>query len=136
MNKNIPETVKLEYLEWLLTPPAERDPKTKPEMAAQLDVSLRSLYNWENSDLFQEKLSDVKRKWGARFYGEILGRLMDVVQNGTDRDAGSATRVLLGHLVVDDVKESDKVSVNTESLEKLKAALKAEGYTVIEDARK
>lgn len=130
MNRNIDDSVKIEYLEWLLTPPSERDPKTKPELAEQLDVSLRTLYNWENSEFFQEKLVEVKTRWGARFYGDILGRLMEVVADGTDRDATAAARVLLGHLVVES-SEAKKEQFSSEAAEKIKKYLEDEGFTVV-----
>jgi hypothetical protein len=43
------------YLEWLLTPEAERSPKTKVEFAKQLGVSTETLRNYTKSPWFQRE---------------------------------------------------------------------------------
>ena len=104
--RNIPDSVRWEYLEWLLTPPSERVPSTKTAMAEQLGVERKTLYNWEESEDFQVKLREVKQKWGVRFESDILSRLISVVDGGSDRDAIAAAKVLLGHIAVKDEGKS------------------------------
>ena len=115
------DRVRAEYLNWLMTPPGQREPPTKKEMAQHLDVAPRTLYNWEGSDEFQRELRTLKGKWGVRWYGDILGRLMAVVQDGQDGNAIRAAQVLLQHLEIapekaDEVVTSDAVAAIAEAL--------------------
>jgi len=129
--RTIDDSLKEAYLEWLMAPPAERDPKTKLEMAEHLGVAPSTLYSWENSPQFQEQLRLLKSRWGVKFHGEILGRLMDVVANGTDTAAIQAAKVLLPHIDTGprEVKEDD---LTAEHLVAIKEALKAQGFQVAE----
>ena len=45
---------KMRYVEWLTTPPQARNPKTKQELAAELDVYPKTLYNWEQDREFRQ----------------------------------------------------------------------------------
>jgi hypothetical protein len=130
--RNIERSVKEEYLDWLMTPPVERDPSTKTEMAEQLGVAISTMWRWEQEPEFQEELRLLKTKWGVRFHGEILGRLMDIVQNGTDTSAIQASKVLLPHLDTGPraVAESD---ILPEELKAIRDALMENGYVVAED---
>ena len=38
---------KMRYIEWLTTPPQERVPATERELARELDVIPKTLYNWK-----------------------------------------------------------------------------------------
>jgi len=129
--RTIDDSTKEAYLDWLMAPPAERDPSTKLEMAEVLGVAVSTLYLWENSPLFQEQLRLLKSRWGIKFHGEILGRLMDVVANGTDTAAIQAAKVLLPHIDTGprEVKEDD---LTAEHLIAIKEALKAQGFQVAE----
>lgn len=127
--RKINAETKQEYLNWLLTPPTERSPRSKDAMAEQLGVTARTLYNWENSEEFQAELKSVKAKWGTRWYGDILGRLKGIIDEGTDRDAISAARVLLGHL---HVEVEDKSHDPTEDqVAAIRELLEGQGYKVI-----
>ena len=127
----IPEDKKEEYLNWLLTIPGEREPATKAEMAPHLGVSRRTLNNWEESDEFMTQMRQIKGKWGVRWHGDILGRLMAIVQKGSDPAAIQAAKVLLPHL---DIRTDDKGSeeITTEMTEAIKQALTSQGFKVIE----
>ena len=129
--RTIDDSTKEAYLDWLMAPPAERDPSTKLEMAEVLGVAVSTLYLWENSPLFQEQLRLLKSRWGIKFHGEILGRLMDVVANGSDTAAIQAAKVLLPHIDTGprEVKEDD---LTAEHLVAIKEALKAQGFQVAE----
>lgn len=45
---------KMRFIEWLTTPPAARVPGTEREFAAELDVHLKTLYNWKQDREFRE----------------------------------------------------------------------------------
>ena len=129
--RTIDDSIKDAYLNWLMAPPAERDPPTKEEIATQLGVARSTLYSWEDTPQFQEQLRLLKTRWGVKFHGEILGRLMDVVTNGTDTSAIQAAKVLLPHIDTGprQVKEDD---LTAEHLVAIKEALKDSGYNVAE----
>lgn len=127
--RKVDASIREDYLNWLLTPPVEREPRTKTEKAAELGVTERTLYNWENSEEFQEAMRSVKAKWGTRWYGEILGRLMNVVDEGTDKDAISAARVLLQHLHVE--SESQTHDPTEDQVNAIREVLEGQGYKVI-----
>ena len=128
--RNIDQSVKDEYLEWLMAPPSEREPATKDAMAAHLGVAVSTLYSWENTPEFQEALRQLKSRWGVKFHGEILGRLMNIVASGTDTAAIQAAKVLLPHIDTGprEVKEDD---LTAEHLKAIKVALEEAGYEVI-----
>lgn len=42
-----------EYLQWLCTPPADREPNTKAAMAERLDVHVATLRRWEKDSMFR-----------------------------------------------------------------------------------
>lgn len=54
-----------QYLEWLVTPPAARVPKTQAEFARQMGVDTTTLRRWEKKDWF-------KSEWDRRV-SEIQG---------------------------------------------------------------
>ena len=130
VGKKYDDSVREEYLNWLMTPPGQREPSTKKELALQLKVSERTLYNWEGSDEFQKEMRTLKGKWGVRWYGDILGRLMSVVQEGQDGNAIRAAQVLLQHLEIAPVK-ADEV-VTSEEVKAIAKALEDRGYKVVE----
>lgn len=49
---------KMKYIEWLTTPPQYREPATEKELAAELDVYPKTLYNWKHEREFREVWSD------------------------------------------------------------------------------
>ena len=123
--------VKTEYLEWLMTPPGERDPATKEGMAEHLGISTHTLYNWEKEPLFQEKLRTLRLEWGSRWYPDILNRLMDVVMNGPPAQSVQAAKTLLAHIDLKEEKQSDLPEMEKHLLEKMTAILKELDYEVI-----
>lgn len=116
------------YKAWLLTPPPERDPKTKLEMAEQLGVAEKTLYNWEGSEEFEDVMRQIKQKWGVRWYGDVLARLKQVIDEGSDKDSISAARVLLQHIDLGEKKSS--TDATEDEVDAIRKALEAEGYKV------
>jgi hypothetical protein len=49
---------KMRYIEWLTTVPAYRNPKTEAELATELDVYQRTLYNWRQDRDFKTVWQD------------------------------------------------------------------------------
>lgn len=45
---------KMRFIEWLTTPPQFREPATEKELARELDVYYKTLYNWKNDRDFRE----------------------------------------------------------------------------------
>jgi hypothetical protein len=48
----------MRYIEWLTTPPQHRDPPTEKELAAELDVYTKTLYNWKQDREFRDVWRD------------------------------------------------------------------------------
>ena len=130
MRRNIPDAIKQEYLNWLLTPPGEREPSSKKAFAEENGVAYRTLYYWEEEETFQQALRKIKSKWGARWHGDILGRLMDIVQDGSDNASVSAAKVLLSHLnIPSEARAQEELDEDQKTL--LAEMLEAAGYKVI-----
>ena len=129
--RNINDEVKKEFIDWLMTPPSERAPATKTEMAEHLGVSLKTLYNWEKTDEVRASLRRLKIEWGARWHGDILQRLMEIVTEGPPAQSVSAAKILLQHLDTGTPEAEDK-ALNDDERHKLKVALEEEGWAVIE----
>lgn len=127
--KRVPDSVRQQYLDWLLTPPADRSPATKTEMAELLGVERKTLYNWEDSEEFQLALTQAKAKWSVRFESDVLNRLIRIIHEGTDRDAIAASRVLLGHITTDD-KGNSSQGLSAEQRAALRRELEEAGFTV------
>ena len=49
---------KMRYIEWLTTPPQFRDPPTEMELAKELDVYQKTLYNWRQDREFRDVWRD------------------------------------------------------------------------------
>ena len=46
---------KVKYLEWLLTPPADREPRTKTQLAELFQVTTRTLSDWSETAEFRDE---------------------------------------------------------------------------------
>lgn len=132
-NRHIDNQVKKDYLEWLMTPPTEREPATKTEVAEQLGVAISTLWRWEQEPEFQEELRQLRAKWGIRFHADILGRLMKIVAEGTDTSAIQASKVLLPHIDAGPKPDTED-DLLPEELRAIKEALESQGYVTKQDA--
>lgn len=125
--RNIDPEVKESYLNWLLTPPGEREPASKQEFANVHGVSYRVLYYWEDEEDFQAALRTIKGRWGVRWHGEILGKLMEIVQTRNDSVAVTAANTLLKHLDLSDSGgKSDELTSDQQKV--VAELLEAAGY--------
>jgi len=54
---------KMRYIEWLTTPPHMRNPRTEGQLAAELDVYPKTLFNWKQDrefcDVWHHETNDV-----------------------------------------------------------------------------
>lgn len=115
-----------QYVSWLLTPPGYREPATKKEFAAAHGVNVRSLYNWEKSEWFRNKIKTEKGDLSVTWLGDILGRLKEIVDSGPPKDAVAASRVLLGYL---EVPETERTGPDEDTVRKI---LEAAGIKIAE----
>lgn len=132
MRRNIDPDIKKEYLNWLLTPPGQREPSTKKEFAEQYEIERKTLYNWEDEPEFQEEMRSIKVKWGNRWHADLLAELYRIaLGSDSDNHRINAIRTLLSHL---DVPENDKVSdeVHDEAARKIMEFLNEKGFKTIE----
>lgn len=125
--RNIPDEVRDDYLNWLMTPPTERDPQTKTAWAEQYGVAYNTLQYWEDSEEFKAALRGLKTKYGARWHAEILDEVMGVVRDGSPTAKVSAAKLLLQHLDLGE-KEDKATEVIPEAVEAIKKALEEQGY--------
>ncbi len=54
----------VEYLDWLCTPPGEREPSSKMKMATHIGVDVKTLRRWEKKPAFrkqwEERVADIQ----------------------------------------------------------------------------
>lgn len=112
------------YLEWLILPEHERNPKTKKEFGELIGVHANSLMRWEKGKVFRER-------WKLGVEGltqspERTQKLLDALYNkGLDGDTKSAELYLkaTGNLKVQqqiDIRNQSSVKdVSDEELEKM-----------------
>ncbi len=106
------------YLEWLMTPEAERAPKTKKAFAAKLDVTVQTLANYEKDLWFQRELN--KRSRGlfkATKMLDVISSMVTIATNPENRNAVSAARLLLDWQ--DKIVEHEKIDLAGISTAKL-----------------
>lgn len=77
---------KQRFLEWLLTPASERDPRTMEALADELGVTRRTLTKWKTED------KEFMEAWEARYLASVGNperkqKLLDTLyQTGSDAD--------------------------------------------------
>jgi hypothetical protein len=129
--RNIDPAIKDEYLNWLLTPPGQREPATKKDFAEMHGIANKTLYNWEDDDEFKEQMRNIKVKWGAKWHADLLAELYRIaLQSGSDNHRISAIRTLLDHLEVED-KTKDNGEIDDEAAKRIAKFLQAEGFKTI-----
>ena len=84
-------------LEWLVTPPGLRDPKTKTALAAEFDVSHRTLNGWIKTKRFQEAWEEASRDvvGGLDKVQEVLEEMRTQALDNTNRNQVSAAKLYL-----------------------------------------
>lgn len=114
------------YLEWLLTPKDVRDPKTKTEFAAMLDVTIQTLTNYERDAWFKRELwNRARRSLKVTKWAEVVEAMFGIATDPGNRNAVSAAR-LLKEIIVMDIGESDNVDFDAKSIEELERLLELE----------
>lgn len=96
------------YLQWLVTPPSEREPASKNKYAAQIGVHPRTLRDWEQREEF-------RRAWSKRAedvvgdpskVSEVLEVLRLQALDPTHRQYAQSVKIYLE--AVDAIKPPDK----------------------------
>lgn len=84
------------YLEWLLTPPSRRQPKTKADFAASLGVDRSTLYKYERDPVFQREYQRLSRGlFKVEKAEKVIDTLFQIATDPDNRNAVSAARTLL-----------------------------------------
>lgn len=84
------------YLNWLLTPPSQRVPQLKKELAASMDVQPETLWRYEQERWFQDELMSRRRGLFKVIDVEgVLKTLLTIAIDPGNRQAVSAARTLL-----------------------------------------
>jgi hypothetical protein len=84
------------YLEWLLTPKAERRPSTKRELAEVLGVTTQTLRNYAKDPWLQRELLTRQRTvFRVEKVGPVLDSLYAQATDPENRQSVSAARTLL-----------------------------------------
>src|SRR3970040_162075 len=115
------------YFNWMLTPPVERVPATKTELAAGMGISTQTLYNYEKDPDFRRRISSAKEQLSAAWYGDIMGRLKTVVDTGAESNAINAAKVLLQHLGIPQEPSQRIHGLDIEALKEAIEILEREG---------
>lgn len=91
------------FLEWLLTPEAEREPRTKRDLAAHLGISETTLYSYTREPSFQKRLaSERARLRKVEKAEDVLSALYERAMGDTPQ-ANAAAKIWLQYtLDVDD----------------------------------
>ena len=103
------------FVEWLLTPQSERDPQTRKDLAAMLEVTTQTLRNYEQEPWVVAQLASRRRKaFNVARVDRVIEALYD---RAVDPDAGasgvSAAKILL------DWTEKQTAEVSAEALREL-----------------
>lgn len=131
MTLKIDPAIREKYLDWLMTPPAYRDPTSKQKFADDHGVHVQTLRYWEKSDEFKSRLAKLKAEWGQEYHADIIGKLLQIVASRDDSVAVQAAKILLQHLDVPSEQKED-IDLTPEAITRIKGELKAAGYNVIE----
>ena len=87
------------YLQWLLTPAAEREPASKTELAELLGVTIQTLGNYTRDPLFQKRYArEAARLRRVEKAEQVMDRLYDRAMHGdSESAANTAARIWLDH---------------------------------------
>lgn len=108
------------YFNWMMVPPAEREPQTKLEFASIIGISPQTLYSYEKDPDFRRKVSNAKEELSTRWYGDIMGRLKTIVDTGAEGNAINAAKLLLQHL---SVPQDESLKLRGIDIEAIEAAI-------------
>lgn len=85
-----------QYLEWAITPPQLREPRTKKGFAESIEVTVQTLANYDRDVWFQREAT--KRSRGlfkATSATDVISTLTDIATDKEHKNAVSAARLLL-----------------------------------------
>lgn len=101
------------YLDWLCTPPAQRDPPTVKELGEKLSISERVLYRWRReADFIAEWEVQYRKVVGSPEKAQrILDKLFETAEDRTDPRQVQAAKAYLEAIEVIKPKKVE-VTVN------------------------
>jgi len=111
------------YVEWLLLPPSNREPKTKTALAEQLGVTYNTLNNYDREPYVQRELTERARaSFKTVSLTEVLASLRDIAtgrayettHGGEVRVVSASAAVSAAKTLLDWVERTD--NVRTEDL--------------------
>lgn len=119
-----------DYLEWLITPPEVREPKTKTEFADKMGVSLNTLRNYSMEPSFQKELHKRQNELGrVEQRPDVMASLFRQATDINNPRSVTAAKVWLDHIErnleavtaedVSEMQDEDLVAVATAILEKI-----------------
>ncbi|MEW6016476.1 MAG: phBC6A51 family helix-turn-helix protein [Pseudomonadota bacterium] len=88
------ENARQAFAAWLATPKGYRVPATYTEMAAQLGVTERTLYNWAIDDDVQEAVSKAMVQQAADGLTAAMDALAKIAADPSNKNAVNAQRLL------------------------------------------
>jgi len=109
------------YLDWILTPAADRMPSTKKEFAESIGVTVQTLWNYEKETFFQKEIDKQSRGlFKASRMPDVIDTLFRIATDDSSKNAVSAARLLMDwqSRIVDD-DETDYTGLSKEQLEEL-----------------
>lgn len=97
-----------QYLEWLLTPEGEREPRTKSALADLMGITYQTLAGYSRDPMFQRKLTSERARLRKVEHAEdVLRRLYDTAM-GDSPQANAAAKLWLQYtLDFDDDSSTD-----------------------------
>lgn len=108
------------YLDWLLTPTAEREPKTKRELAERLGVTPQTLRNYAREAWFQHEIDARGRKLSkVERAPEVLESLLNQALDHSSPRSVSAARTWLEYVFKDVASSPQEQVLNEMSDEEL-----------------
>jgi hypothetical protein len=108
--ETIPDSVKTEFVTWLLDPDPERSPRTAVAWAAEHGLSDDTLRNWQTNDEFVMGLLANAHRLIEPHWPLILRRLLAVAEYGEDYLVVTAAREI-GRLLGKYPKEGLRIEV-------------------------
>lgn len=103
------------FLQWLCTPPRDRDPKTMDELADQLGVTRRTLTNWKTDD---KEFMEAWEKLYLRTIGDPSRKqtIMDTLYGtATDRDDPKHVQAAKTYMEIEGSLKPAKTEITVQS---------------------
>jgi len=124
------------FVDWLVTPEDEREPKTQTKLAEELGVSYQTLSGWKYNDTFQEIVYKAKVKSiGTEDVNGVLDALITRAKKTNEDldDANKATELFFKWLYGEDFNEGTKLNLTQNQAQSSEENKKIDVSNVPED---